>query len=483
MQQGMDLGARRLDSGAFPTCGSGHLRIPSRRRARWLARIHKVLGTLLTLNFAALWLAPVIIQGQSFRRGLHRIFRPLYQVIDEIPAWRRFAVERVYRRKADAAYFTAALLSALGTLTAVGVLLAWQIAYGSLPWWLIAIYFFHWVGPGGRGMAVAYTVAHREGHRPNGALYRPWLGKRIGSPFENRLGVFYGVVPHNFSTSHVLLHHRLNGGKGDPIYLWDLDRTRWDDLMLYQWRMFRWMSGIGSMAEFRRQEGIHPAIDKARATLRRGMILYWAVVPGAILALLVAAGSTAGSAGVFLFFVYLQPLLAMSTFLALINVGQHGFLEFDAQGRHVQLVTAGTILEGHDDSFGEDYHFAHHFAPRVPINRLGENIGGRRAECARVRAAVFEKTTIFELAVMMHLGRFEELIRKHYVDFGGDASVEELAQLFERRAKRREMSYEEYEFGYLPTLRQRVRELVASGVCPDENRAYIHQAHRACTSV
>ncbi|MCY4189125.1 MAG: hypothetical protein OXD30_11645 [Bryobacterales bacterium] len=185
--------------------------------------------------------------------------------------------------------------------------MAWQIAFGSLPWWLIAIYYFHWVGPGGRGMAVAYTLAHREGHRPGGKLYRPWIGQRIGNLFENGLGVFYGVVPYNFSTSHVLLHHRLNGGKGDPVYLWDLDRTQWSDLLLYQWRLFRWMAGFSSLAEFRREAGVHPLIDKAYVTLRRGMVIYWAVIPALILALLIAAGSTIGSALLFVVFSYLVP--------------------------------------------------------------------------------------------------------------------------------------------------------------------------------
>ena len=458
--------------------GHGGARNPSEWRGRWLVRVRRILGTVLTLNFAALWAAPVIIQGQSFRHGLGRVLRPLYRLADESPAWRRFAVRHVYRRESDAAYFAAAVLSAVGTVVFFGVMLAWQMAFGALPWWLVAIYYFLWVGPGGRGMGTAYTLAHREGHLPGGRMYHARVGERFGNVFENRLGVFYGVVPHTFSTSHILLHHRLNGGKGDPIYLWDLDRTRWGDLMLYQWRMFRWLSGFGSLAEFRRQAGVHPAIDRARVTLRRGMTAYYVWVPGAILAILLASGSSVGSALLFLLLVYVQPLLAMSTFLAVINVGQHGFLEVDPEGRLVPHVVAGTILDGYDDSFGEDYHFAHHYAPGVRLDRLQEHIAGERTHCARHHGAVFEKTTIFELAIMMHLGQFERLIRKHYVGFAGASDTGELAALFRRRAKRREMSYEEYEFEYLPTLRGRVRELVRDGTCADEYRAYAYQAQR-----
>ena len=39
------------------------------------------------------------------------------------------------------------------------------------------------------------------------------------------------------------------------------------------------------------------------------------------------------------------------------------------------------------------------------------------------------------------------------------------------------MSYEEYEFRYLPQLRERVRELVKQSLFENEDRAYIYQAH------
>ncbi len=172
------------------------------------------------------------------------------------------------------------------------------------------------------------------------------VGRSVGNFFENWLGVFYGTVPYNFSVAHTLTHHRFDSGTGDPVYLWDIDRTRFGDLMLFQWRFFRYMTGISSLVEFRRESGVHPAVDRARATLRRGMAIYWIWVPSAILALLIVTGSSMASALLFLFFVYLQPLFAMSTFLSIISVGQHGFLEFDEKGLHVKHVTSTTILDG-----------------------------------------------------------------------------------------------------------------------------------------
>lgn len=437
----------------------------------------KVLGTLLALNFAVLWAPPVFIQGQIFRRGLDRVVRSVYGLVDGSGALRRFAARFVYGRAVHVDYFPAAVFLFGSTCGALFALFAWQIAFGSLPWWLVVLYYFIWVGPGGRSMGTAWTFAHREGHLSRGRMYRPWLGDRIGNFFENWLGVFYGNVPYNFSIAHTLLHHRLDSGKGDPVYLWDLDRTRFSDLMLYQWRYLRHMSGIASLVEFRRESGAHPAVERARARLRRGMAIYWIWVPFGILALLIGTGSSVASALLFLFLVYLQPLFAMSTFISLITIGQHAFLEFDQAGGHIKHVTSTTILDGVDDSFGEDYHLAHHMHPAMAHDRLPEHVARERPEWARCDGAVFRNTTFIEIAIMLHLGRFDRLIRSHYVDFSGKRNAEELSTLFERRAKRKEMTYEQYEFHYLPGLRRRVRELVGRGICKDENQAYIHQAH------
>ena len=169
----------------------------------------------------------------------------------------------------------------------------------------------------------------------------------------------------------------------------------------------------------------------------------------------------------------------MSCFLSLMNLGWHGFLEFDQAGRHVKHVTSGTILNGPDDSYGEDYHVAHHHFPSIGHDRLTEHAQAERREWGRCHGSVFKNTTILELAVLVILGRFDTLIRNHYVDYSqGTLSQDELADLFERRAQRKEMSYEEYEFSYLPQLRESVEELVSSGVCVNENSAYVYQAHR-----
>lgn len=446
-------------------------------RIRFLVAIRKFLGTLLTLNFTVCWATPVFIQGQLFHMGLHRIVRPVFSLLDRSVALRRFAATYVYRRIVHVDYFATAIFLTVSAVISLGTVFSWQIRFGALPWWLVAAYYFAWVGFGGRGMGALYTFAHREGHVAAGRMYRLWIRKHIGNIFENWIGMWYGIVPHIFSTSHILLHHRLNGGKGDPVYVWDLNRTMFGDLLLYQWRFVVYMTGFSSLSEFRRQSDVHPAIQRAHATLRRGMLIYWVYGPSAIVTLLLATGSSLSSALVFLFLIYFQPFFAMSSFIALVTLAQHGFLEHDDAGRNIKHVAAITILEGRDDSFGEDDHLTHHYFPNVTHDRLPETQPSQELEWARWHGAVFKGTSIIEIALLLQLGRIDRLIDRYYVDFSGELDRDELVALFTRRAQHREMSYEDYEFRYLPKLRERVRELVKRGVCENENHAYVYQAH------
>jgi hypothetical protein len=74
-------------------------------------------------------------------------------------------------------------------------------------------------------------------------LYRKWFRVTVGHFFENTLGVFYGNVPWNFTTSHICMHHKLDGAIGDSFYEWDIDRSSLSDFMLYVHRVFLHMIG------------------------------------------------------------------------------------------------------------------------------------------------------------------------------------------------------------------------------------------------
>ena len=446
------------------------------RRNVFAVRLRRAFGVLLTVNFAVFWALPILVQGRLYRAGLRRVLDPIYDWIDGAPGVRRFAEGCVYQRPVYADYFVRAMFLGLSTTIGLGVVTWWQVTHGSLPFWLIFVYYLAWVGFGGRIMGAAYTFAHREGHRPGGRIYRPWIRKTFGNVVENWFGPFYGNVPYNFSTSHNLLHHRLDGGKGDPFYMWDIDRSSWSDMMLFFHRIFIYMTGWSSLRAFKTQER-GERMERARRQLRKGALIYWILVPAIIVGGLMAAGSTLSSALVFFFFIYIQPLFAMSIFIALLNVPFHGFLAFEEDGAHVPCINSTTIIDGEDDSFGEDDHMAHHYFMAVEHRGLPEHQRTQHDEWARRHASVFKKVSIIELTFLMLLKRWTTIAEKHYVDYSGELSTDEIARMLEQRAKRKEMSYEDYEFAYLPRIGETTEDLVRRGVCANISQAYRYQAH------
>lgn len=242
--------------------------------------------------------------------------------------------------------------------------------------------------------------------------------------------MFFGNIPHNFSTSHIFIHHRLDGGPGDTFYEWDLDRTRIDEFMLYVARISKHMLGYSSLKvfSFNNQTSKY---DK----LFGGVITYW-LMAGAIFAVTHSAS--------FLFWIYIQPLMCMTYFLALLNYGFHGFLEFDEDGKSIPCVDSTTIIDGDDDYFGEDDHMAHHYNSNVFYKDLSALQASKVAEFTKYRASVFRGVNIVELSIYLLLSLWGELA-DHYVDYSGTMSREDVMAMLKARAKRTQTTFEEYE--------------------------------------
>ena len=252
----------------------------------------------------------------------------------------------------------------------------------------------------------------------------------MGNLFENVIGQFYGNVPWNFTTSHVRIHHALDGGVGDTFYQWDLNRSRVSDFMLYVTRIFLHMVGYSSLCYFK-GHGQKEASDK----LSRGIVRY--VTTGVILMALTRSVS-------FVFWTYFQPLLCMTYFLALLNFGFHGFLEFDEHGKSIACVNATTIIDGDDDYFGEDDHMAHHYNTGVYFRDLKELQKSKEAEFAKYKASVFRGLSIVELSIYVLLGVWDRLA-DHYVDYSNSLSREQIMTMLKTRAERVETSYDKYQ--------------------------------------
>jgi len=272
-------------------------------------------------------------------------------------------------------------------------------------------------------------------------LYKPLIRDYIGHPFENLLGVFFGNVPHNFSTSHISIHHKTNGGVGDSFYLWDFDRSSLGDFMLYVYRVLFHMTGIYSV-HFYRANKRHDKAD----LLWSGMQKY--VFVGVLILAITRSVS-------FLFWFYLEPFFCMTYFLALINIGFHGFLEYDTDGSHIGVVDASAIVHGDDDLFGEDDHMAHHYNTAVYYRDLTALQTAKQAEYAKYRASVFQKLSIVELSIFMVFGLWDQLA-DHYVDYTGKMTREEIKALMKARCQRIEIDMDIYEqFLKNPTMEAR----------------------------
>ena len=141
-----------------------------------------------------------------------------------------------------------------------------------------------------------------------------------------------------------------------------------------------------------------------------GMITYW-LVAGAIL--LITRSFT------FVWWVYVQPMLCMAYFLALINIGFHAFIEFDSRGRSIPSVNSTAIMDGEDDSFGEDDHMAHHYSASVYHRDLPAHRASKVDEFKAARASVFKQLSAVELSVFILLNMWDKLA-EHYVDHTGE---------------------------------------------------------------
>ena len=266
-------------------------------------------GLVLTLNFAFIWIIPIAGMGMTWKYlGVRHMLLPIYEFLDSQKFIRKFAGNYIYMKEKHCDYFLPSVFLILSTFASLTTVFYWQLKYKELPWWLIAVYYCSWVGIGGRTMGAAYSLAHREGH--SSWMYRKWIRQHIGNFFENVVGLFYGNVPWNFTTSHVFIHHATQGAMGDTFYLWDFDRTSLFDFLLYVARVFPHCTGSSSVEYFKATG----RIEKAEL-LQQGQIIF--VLVG--LVILAVTQSLH-----FTWWIYIEPFLGMNFFLALINVGFHG---------------------------------------------------------------------------------------------------------------------------------------------------------------
>lgn len=251
------------------------------------------------------------------------------------------------------------------------------------------------------------------------------------------------------------MHHKLDGGVGDSFYMWDINRASLHDFMLYLHRILLHMTGYSSLKYFKENNQ-----QTRYSLLKKGVISYWLVAA----AILVITRSPS-----FVFWVYLQPFTCMTYFLALLNIGFHGFIEYDADGKSVEVVNSTCIIGGEDDYFGEDDHMAHHYYTGVYFADLPEHQKKMIPEFKQHHASVFQKKSILEISIFVLFGLWDELA-DCYVDYTGKMTKKEIAEMLKARATRLETTYDEY-MEYLKNPTAERRKSLTTGVIAEAKAA------------
>lgn len=395
-------------------------------------RLRYIFGLGIACNYLVLWLIPMAVQGAVHKQLLVPYVVPIYSWLDQCRPLRAFAESCIYARAKHSDFFVTQLIFIVnftGLLLFVLQLARWQMEHGRLSWWSIAVYNFWWVGVGARNIGTAYFMAHKEAH--NLAMYKPWIRGTVGNFFENWVGLLYGGVPNNFTTSHIALHHRLDGGVGDTLYCWDLNRSSWPDFMVYLSRAFLHMTGFGALYQFHTSPRSDSCAIEIRS-LMRGVFVYWVLMPACVLWFVPSIS--------WFFWIVLQPMLCMTFFLALINLGFHAFIESDSEGRRVQCVESITLIGSDDNFFGEDDHMMHHYHPLVYWSDADAHQQRQHELWARHHASVFQGADIFCFSLYVLLKAWP-LLATRFIDYSGKLSQREIAALLELRARRRDMEH------------------------------------------
>jgi hypothetical protein len=191
------------------------------------------------------------------------------------------------------------------------------------------------------------------------------------------------------------------------------------------------MSGFGALYQFWRFPN-HIGHDRHFKALLRGVVIYWVLLPTAVFCVTRSVS--------FYFWVVIQPLLCMSFFLALLNLGFHAFIQNDENGKRIQCVESITLLGGQDDFFGENDHMAHHYHTNVYWRDLDDLQAKQHREWALRHASTFKDIDIFTFSVFVILKAWP-LLAERYVDHSGTLTKAEVENLLERRATRREAEH------------------------------------------
>lgn len=270
------------------------------------------------------------------------------------------------------------------------------------------------IGPAYTNFMWVYVLAHKEAHNQGSLFKKPW-NNFLKYVFNHWVGLFHGVMPGNFTCSHVHNHHKYDNSAMDIVSTAFRARNSFKNWVTYTIDWFAYACNLTT----------------ALAFLEEGQTkLFWQTIM-----------STIWFVGVFSFCYHLHPMFTLATLgyafveanilLSMVNWVWHAFIDPDEPAN--DFINSTTIIDGLNFTLGEEYHVVHHQYAGVHWSKHRELYEKHIEGYKRVIPSVFHKKNIFEIFVYVVSDNVEKLAECFYKPYSHGKSNEYLGSLLRRR--------------------------------------------------
>ncbi|KAG2388921.1 hypothetical protein C9374_000360 [Naegleria lovaniensis] len=369
---------------------------------------------VVLLTLSNVWMALI---KNSWSLFLSRV--PLIRSIPDLvyEKFAKFAAKKIMNNEKNSEFIPSLLWLTVLCPTILGVALYRFYHYG-FEFWFFFLYHLLRLGPRFRFFTHLHVLLHKEGHDHDGFFNNKTFLHHLNHWYVQWfLGPFYGQVPNSYCIGHNKIHHKFDNGLDDVHTNIDLDRTKSWSFIMYAPRFGSYWVGTSCFFHFL----IHGEYKFAWGILK-GMIVYYG--------LWMLSYYTMGFTFTFAYLVL--PQLEAIVFFAAISYMWHLWIEpKDPTNPYINSVT---IVNGHDNVWGEDYHAIHHHAVSVHWRDADAHYVQHEQEYADNQATMFTDCEEGVLLYWIFSQQWDE-VAKHFVDKTGKMTLDEKKELVLKRAR------------------------------------------------
>ena len=262
------------------------------------------------------------------------------------------------------------------------------------------------LGPKFRNFAHINVLMHRNFH-----TYNKLLKTKINI-LEWFCGIFYGIVPEFYGTSHAI-HHIEDNGKNDVLSTLEFDKTNFFDFVKYIDRFAFGWTNLPNIKYF---------YDKGQ--YRKCLKLVTSVIVYYGIALYLFTINWKFCVGH-----YLIPQWFCIIFLSAVSYMWHPFSDPEL------FVNTVTILDGQDNVFNEDYHVIHHLYPNLHWSKVPDKYVEDLEKYKKHNSPIFRDTQQIELFFLFMFKDYEKLADK-FVDLSETMTRDDKIKLLKERLEK-----------------------------------------------